>query len=345
MLCRPSQGSGLVGETLTERRRGRRRSARGTACRSRFHVKHRRGRPSVLLWRNVEICGQPRSERRFHRWITCGDKPGPGPTRSRAGAYGRPLGLRPATTGAADRTTPTRSCVSLRPAAAAPGAAAATIPTRGPPRPLAAPRSPPRAPPSPSRPISGSAQPPGCRGRSCERSPPPRPPRSPSSPPAPRAGATSGIDQPSSRSSGATAREVTTSNRRSTVQLLGPRTHHLHLVGQAELARRPRRGTWCAAAAAPRASPARRAAPAPAPARAARLRSRCRTPATPAGTHSDEHRAVEDVPVPEPGHLARTDQASLDAGTGQQGGVPLDQRQPDGREHPPGHLGHGGCFT
>ena len=46
-------------------------------------------------------------------------------------------------------------------------------------------------------------------------------PRTPSSPAGRRSGATSGIDQPSSRSSGASAREVTTSKRRLAVQRLG----------------------------------------------------------------------------------------------------------------------------
>ena len=43
-------------------------------------------------------------------------------------------------------------------------------------------------------------------------------------------GATSGIDQPSSRSSGATARDVTTSNVRRSVQLLGATAHDLDVV-------------------------------------------------------------------------------------------------------------------
>ena len=64
------------------------------------------------------------------------------------------------------------------------------------------------------------------------------------------AGRDQGQAPASSRSSGATARAVTTSNVRPPGQLLGPPAQHLDLVLQAQQRRRPRRGSGYAAAAA-----------------------------------------------------------------------------------------------
>ena len=60
----------------------------------------------------------------------------------------------------------------------------------------------------------------------------------------------------------------------------------------------------------------------------ARRPSRCRTPSAPAGSASRQHRAVQQVPVPQPRHLAGADQATHDAVGRQQRGVPLGQREP-----------------
>ena len=60
-----------------------------------------------------------------------------------------------------------------------------------------------------------------------------------------------------------------------------------------------------------------RPAASPAPARAARRRCPRRRPGADRKQFG-EHRAVEQVPIPQPGHLARTEQAAVDAVGGQQ---------------------------
>ena len=161
-------------------------------------------------------------------------------------------------------------------------------------------------------------------------------------------GATSGIDQSSSRPSGATAREVTTSKVRCAVQGLGPAAHDLD-VGEPEVVddlgqeggppqQRLDQGDP--------AGPGGRS-PAPGPGRPAPLPMS--QTVLPSGIGVAQHRAVQQVPLPQPRHLPRADQAAHHARVGQGRGVRLDQRQPGRREHPPRHVrgdrGCGGCFT
>ena len=128
------------------------------------------------------------------------------------------------------------------------------------------------------------------------------------------------------------------------VQLLGPAAHHLDLVGQPELRRPPRRGSAYAAAAARAASPAGRGGGSRGPGRAGRHRCRRRRPWRPSGTRSVDDRAVEEVPLPEPRDLTRTEQAALGARAGQQVGVLLGQGEARS-EHPRRLRGRRGCFT
>jgi hypothetical protein len=58
-----------------------------------------------------------------------------------------------------------------------------------------------------------------------------------------------------------------------------------------------------------------------------------------------QHRAVEEVPLPQPGSLAWAEEAADHAVGRQQLGVPLGERQAVHSEHPPRLDGHGGCFT
>ena len=97
---------------------------------------------------------------------------------------------------------------------------------------------------------------------------------------------------------------------------------------RARARRPPRRGTWYGAAAARPASTRRSGrasastspgSPAPDPMSQTRAASRHQL---------GQHGAVEQVPLPEPRHLARADQPAHDAVGRQQVGVPLGQRQP-----------------
>ena len=58
-----------------------------------------------------------------------------------------------------------------------------------------------------------------------------------------------------------------------------------------------------------------------------------------------QQRAVDQVPVPEPGRLARADQTADHAVGRQQLGVALGQGQAIRRKRPPRHVGRGGRFT
>ncbi len=141
-------------------------------------------------------------------------------------------------------------------------------------------------------------------------------------------GATSGIDHASSRSRGATAREVTTSKvrspcrssarPRSTSTDPSPRsatTSSRKVVRRSSGSTRVTRRSGRAMASTSPGSPA----PEPEVADDRAL-----------GDRVGEHRAVEQVPLPQPGHLARTDQAAHGSRVGQPAGVRLGQRQPRG---------------
>ena len=130
------------------------------------------------------------------------------------------------------------------------------------------------------------------------------------------------------------------------VQLLGPPARHLHLVVQPQARRRPRRGSVVRRSSGSTGSPAGRAGRSPAPGPGRPAPEPTSTTRRPARDRLAQHRAVQQVPVPQPGRLAGTDQAPHDAVGGQQVGVPLGQGQPVRREHPPRHAaGDGGCFT
>ena len=152
------------------------------------------------------------------------------------------------------------------------------------------------------------------------------------------------MDQPSSRGRGATARDVTTSKLRRPCSSSARAADHLHLIAQPQLFDDldEERG------ATQQGLDQRHLDVGP----GQRQHQAGQAGAGADVAHTDtlrhplrEHGAVQHVPVPEPGNLAWPDEAALDTGVGEQRGVPLDQRQPVGREHPPGHLGHGGCFT
>ena len=132
--------------------------------------------------------------------------------------------------------------------------------------------------------------------------------------------------------------------------VLGPGPDDLD-VGQPEGRRRPRRGTSSGAAAARPGRPS---------GRAGRARARCPGRPAPrpdvghpraAGMSGAEHGAVEQVPVPEPGHLARADQAALDARRSRaarrtrsaSGQRVAEQRAPAARRHR--RTADGACFT
>ena len=63
------------------------------------------------------------------------------------------------------------------------------------------------------------------------------------------------------------------------------------------------------------------------------------------GHQVGQHRAVEEVPLPQPRSLAGPDQAPDHALGREQVGVPLGQPEAANSEHPPRLWGHGGCFT
>ena len=157
-------------------------------------------------------------------------------------------------------------------------------------------------------------------------------------------GSTSGRHQRASRSRGATARAVTTSNVARPGQLLGSAADHLDLVLETELlddlVEEARPAQQRLDQRHPQVRPGDRqhhAGQAGARAdvgHARRLRHQL-----------GQHRAVEEVPLPQPGSLARADQAPDHALGREQLGVPLGERQPADSEHPPRLGGHGGCFT
>jgi len=60
--------------------------------------------------------------------------------------------------------------------------------------------------------------------------------------------------------------------------------------------------------------------------------------------HVRQHGAVEQVSFPEPGGLPRADQTAHHPGVGEQGRVPLGEREPSS-EHPLRQRGRRGCFT
>ncbi len=127
-----------------------------------------------------------------------------------------------------------------------------------------------------------------------------------------------------SRSSGATARAVTTSNRRA---LAAVRPDHARLRRCRAPGRRPPRGGSRRGAAGARR--ARRSDPVggwpgryPAAGSAADVAHQ-----RPGATQRSEHRAVEQVPIPQPRDLARSEQAALDARPRQPVGVALRQRE------------------
>ena len=115
-------------------------------------------------------------------------------------------------------------------------------------------------------------------------------------------------------------------------------------LSRPECARPPRRGRWCAAAGARPGSPTGRAAPvastspgSPAPLPMSQTSRALRD-------RVGQERAVDQVPLPEPRDLAGTDQAADHPVVGQQGGVPLRQRQRESRT-PPRRRRRRGCFT
>ena len=194
--------------------------------------------------------------------------------------------------------------------------------------------------PAPSDSTSGSAHP--SRRRSSADSATSSAARDPFIASSAPAGDTNGIDQASSRGSGATAREVTTSNRHRPVQLLRPRATDL-TARQPELRHRllQEGGT-----------PQQRFDQGHLQVRA---RDGQHYPGQPGtgpevadrgvlGHDLREHGAVHEVPLPQPRHLARTDQAAHHAVAGQHRGVPLGQREALGTEHPPRRRGRGGCL-
>ena len=169
------------------------------------------------------------------------------------------------------------------------------------------------------------------RGPPAPRSPapaaPPRPPRSPSAAELPfiASSAPSGrhqrhrpAQQPVQRRQGPRGHHI---EALAPVQLLGPPADDPHLL-RVRARRPPRRGTWCAAAAARPGSPSGRVGRSPGPGPAARRPSpgpRRWRPAAP----RTERQAVEHVAIPQPRGLPRPDQPALDTGGGQQLDVPL----------------------
>ncbi len=80
-------------------------------------------------------------------------------------------------------------------------------------------------------------------------------------------------------------------------------------------------------------------------ARAAPRPSPTSTTRGPVGDHLAEDRAVQQVPVPQARRLARSDQPAQHPVGRQQVGVPLGHRQPVGRRTPAAPRGCDGCFT
>ena len=348
-MCSAARASGVAGRRRTSGRGGRDVAGgahrTGTERRTRFHVKHRSGvarrtsgRPAGLLWMNwgqpVDNCAQRASP---DRWIT----------RSRSPDSGR--------SGAAVRwRRPSRGRSAHRPGTAGAAASAATRRRKRPTYPR---RIGPGHPdhrgrwtttvPAPSVEHLGRRAP--AAGASVGRAPP-RSPRA-TEPPfiatsAP-VGATSGIDQPSSRSSGATAREVTTSNVRSPCSASArPRT--TSTVVERRARRPPPRGRWSGAAAARPASPAGPGGRSPAPARAGRRRSRCRTPWRPRGISSastaqfsrcrSQSRGASRGPISPRTTPSVASSSAYRSASAQ----PLGRRTPPA---PPGAAAVGGCFT
>ena len=104
------------------------------------------------------------------------------------------------------------------------------------------------------------------------------------------------------------------------VQLLGPAPHAPRPSLEPRSATTSSR-KWCAAAAARPASPRGPDGRSPAPAPAARRPMPMSQTARALGDQLGEDRAVEQVPLPQPGHLARTDQPAHRPGVGQPVGV------------------------
>ena len=162
------------------------------------------------------------------------------------------------------------------------------------------------------------------------------------------AGATSGIDHPSRRSRGATARDGDHVERRAS--RAGPR----HARGP------PRRGSSPSSATTSSRKVVRRSSGSTSvTARSGRAIASTRpgrpapepmshTEAPSGGSARPARRAVEQVPVPQPRRLARPDQAADDAVGRQQLGVPLGQRAAGRTRNTlprPTRRGAEGCFT
>ena len=151
---------------------------------------------------------------------------------------------------------------------------------------------------------------------------PPRSPRrpcSPSSPPARPPGRPAAWTTRSSRSSGATARDVTTSNVRSPCRSSArPRTTSTWpapasaTTSSRKVVRRSSGSTRVTRRSGRAIASTSPGSPAPEP---------MSQTVAPLGHHLAQHRAVEQVPVPQPGRLPRTDQAAHHAVGRQQLGV------------------------
>ncbi len=136
----------------------------------------------------------------------------------------------------------------------------------------------------------------------------PHPPRTPSSPAPHLPARTSGNAQRSSFGRGANARAVTTSKRSGRAQSSARPAHHLDRR-ETQPRPPPPRGRRCGVPSARSGSPARPLARWRSPARAGRPRSRDRRRDACGGTSGGDQRGVDQVPVPEPAHLPRADQA------------------------------------
>ena len=266
------------------RRRDVGRVARRPArCRpSLFHVKHRRSASSAVAVDEPGLLWTSTLSGASDRWITPRSRRALASRSPRRSTGGRSVGVR-------------RADPRLRDAARAP---------RQPTGPSAEPRAPPaggaRQPPPPDARLAPPAPASAASISAAAR---------PSSPAAP-AGATSGSAPASSRSSGATARAVTdveraparaassarprTTSTRSSSPSVGHDLVEERRAPQQRLDRVTRRSGRAIAST----SPGR---PAPQPTSATAAPGRARSSAS--------DRAVEQVPLPQPGHLARPDQA------------------------------------
>ena len=160
----------------------------------------------------------------------------------------------------------------------------------------------------------------------------------------PSGAATKGIDQPSRRSSGATAREVTTSKRSRPCRVVGPAAHDRHLLERQirddllEERRSPQE--WLdkgdrQVGASDGQHDTRQAGTGPDVAHPRTFRDRF-----------GKHGAVEQVSIPQARHLPRAEQATDRARVGQPGGVRLRDGKSVGSKDPPRRFGRGGCrFT